>query len=69
MNGRYEQQMELQLNKTNEATPEETKQWIEEQNERYGKHQLQFIALMSLLQICSVGMMLLCFWLIGYAVK
>tara|TARA_B100001059_G_scaffold52761_1_gene46573 strand:- start:2649 stop:2846 length:198 start_codon:yes stop_codon:yes gene_type:complete len=62
-------QLKLQLNKTIEATPEETKKWIEEQNETFGKHQLKFIAFMSVLQFLSVAMMLLSFWLIGYAIK
>lgn len=63
------EQLKLQLNKTNEATPEETKKWIEEQHEKFGKHQLHFVAFMSVLQFLSVAMMLLSFWIIGHAIK
>tara|TARA_R100000734_G_C3299133_1_gene89991 strand:+ start:451 stop:648 length:198 start_codon:yes stop_codon:yes gene_type:complete len=63
------EQLKLQLNKTEEATPEETERWIEEQNEKYGKHQLRFVAFMSILQLLSVASMLLAFWVIGHAIK
>jgi len=55
--------------KPREATPEEIEEWNNEQIEKYGKHQLKFVAFMSFLQILSVALMLTGFWLIGYAAK
>lgn len=55
--------------KPREATPEEIEEWNNEQIEKYGKHQLKFVAFMAFLQILSVAFMLTGFWLIGYATK
>ncbi len=62
---KYVKQTELQLNKTKEATPEEQLEWLEKELIPLGKIQLKFIAFMSILQIASVGMMLLFFWIVG----
>ena len=65
---KYETQVKLQLNKTEDATPEEQAEWIEKELLPLGKIQLKFIAFMSILQIVSVGMMLLAFWIIGKSI-
>tara|TARA_R100001509_G_scaffold134735_1_gene88381 strand:- start:699 stop:899 length:201 start_codon:yes stop_codon:yes gene_type:complete len=65
---KYQRQTQLQLNKTKDATPEEQAEWIEKELLPLGKIQLKFIAFMSILQIVSVGMMLLAFWIIGKSI-
>jgi len=65
---RYERQTRLQLNKTKDATPEEQAEWLEKELIPLGKIQLKFIAFMSILQIASLGMMLLTFWIIGKSI-
>ena len=65
---KYQRQTQLQLNKTKNATPEEQAEWIEKELLPLGKIQLKFIAFMSILQIVSVGMMLLAFWIIGKSI-
>ncbi len=65
---KYQRQTQLQLNKTKDATPEEQAEWIEKELLPLGKIQLKFIAFMSILQIASVGMMLLAFWIIGKSI-
>ena len=64
--GRIPQQTELQLNMTREATPEEHKEWIEKELLPLGDIQLKFVAMMSVIQIATLGFMLLSFWLIGH---
>ena len=65
---RYQEQTKLQLNKTEPATLKEQAEWIEKELLPLGKIQLKFIAFMSILQIASVGMMLLAFWVIGKSI-
>ena len=65
---RHQEQTKLQLNKTEPATPKEQAEWIEKELLPLGKIQLKFIAFMSILQIASVGMMLLAFWVIGKSI-
>jgi len=65
---KYQRQTQLQLNKTKHATPAEQAEWIEKELLPLGKIQLKFIAFMSILQIASVGMMLLAFWIIGKSI-
>jgi len=65
---KYQRQTQLQLNKTKDATPKEQAEWIEKELLPLGKIQLKFIAFMSILQIVSVGMMLLAFWIIGKSI-
>ena len=63
--GRIPQQTELQLNATREATPEEHKEWIEKELLPLGDIQIKFVAMMSIIQIATLGFMLLSFWTIG----
>lgn len=51
--------------KPRDATPEEQKEWIEKELVPLGEKQLSFIAFMSVLQVATVGLMLLAFWVIG----
>ena len=59
------QQLELLLNKPRDATPEEQQEWINNELLPLGDMQLKFVAIMSVVQISTVGFMLLSFWLIG----
>lgn len=64
---RYPEQLELQLNKVEEATPEEFEEWVEKELLPLGEKQLPFIALMAMIQfLCLVGMFT-AFWLIDRA--
>tara|TARA_B100001063_G_C16725832_1_gene536329 strand:- start:781 stop:981 length:201 start_codon:yes stop_codon:yes gene_type:complete len=65
---KYETQVKLQLNKTKDATPEEQAEWIEKELLPLGEKQLTFIAIMSVVQILSVALMLLAFWVIGKSI-
>ena len=62
--GKYEQQLELQLNTIRDATPEEVEEWLEKELLPLGEKQLPFIAIMAMIQfLCLVGMFS-AFWLI-----
>ena len=62
--GKYEQQLELQLNTIRDATPEEVEEWLEKELLPLGEKQLPFIATMAMIQfLCLVGMFS-AFWLI-----
>lgn len=62
--GKYEQQLELQLNTIRDATPEEVEEWLEKELLPLGEKQLPFIAMMAMIQfLCLVGMFS-AFWLI-----
>tara|TARA_B100000123_G_scaffold175184_1_gene130091 strand:- start:178 stop:423 length:246 start_codon:yes stop_codon:yes gene_type:complete len=62
--GKYEQQLELQLNTVRDATPEEVEEWLEKELLPLGEKQLPFIAMMAVIQfLCLVGMFS-AFWLI-----
>ena len=64
---RYPEQLQLQLNKVEEATPEEFEEWVEKELLPLGEKQLPFIALMAMIQfLCLVGMFT-AFWLIDRA--
>lgn len=63
----YEQQLELQLNKTKDATPEEVEAWQKKELDWWGDKQLIFVALASLVQLSALGFMLTCFYLISQA--
>ena len=65
---RYEQQLELQLNKTVDATPEEFEKWRKEELDWYGDRQIPFVAFMAFVQVFAFGSMLMAFYLIGLAV-
>ena len=57
---------QLEFNfKPRDATPEEQKEWIEKELIPLGEKQLPFIAFMAVLQVATVGLMLLAFWIIG----
>ena len=45
-----------------DATPEETKKWIETENKWWGDRALLFVAYASLTQVVMLGLMLLSFW-------
>ena len=62
--GKYEQQLELQLNTIRDATSEEVEEWLEKELLPLGEKQLPFIAMMAMIQfLCLVGMFS-AFWLI-----
>ena len=61
---RYEQQLELQLNKTVDATPEQWKEWQEKELDWWGKIQIPLVAFMAFVQVFVFGSMLMAFWLI-----
>ncbi len=65
---KYQRQTQLQLNKTKDATPEEQAEWLEKELLPLGEKQLTFIAIMSVIQILSVALMLLAFWIIGKSI-
>ena len=65
---KYVKQTELQLNKPRDATPEEQAEWLEKELIPLGEKQLTFIAFMSVIQILSVALMLLAFWIIGKSI-
>ena len=58
----YEQQLELQLNKTEEAEA-----WQKNELDWWGDKQLMFVAIASLVQLSALGFMLSCFYLISKA--
>mgnify|MGYP005997086391 FL=1 len=57
-------QLEFNFKKPRDATPEEHRKWIEEELIPLGEKQISFIAFMSVLQVATVGLMLLAFWVI-----
>ena len=62
---RYPQQLELQLNKVRDATPEEFEEWQTEHLDPLAKAQLPFIAMMSVVQFLALATMMMSFYLIG----
>ena len=58
-------QLQFNFKKPRDATPEEHRKWIEEELIPLGEKQIPFIAFMSVLQVATVGLMLLAFWVIG----
>ena len=53
----YEQQLELQLNKTIDATPEEVEEWYQKELKWWGDRQLNIVAIATVVQICALGFM------------
>ena len=53
----YEQQLELQLNKTIDATPEEVEEWYQKELKWWGDRQLSIVAIATVVQICALGFM------------
>ena len=66
---RYPEQMELQLNKTRDATPEEAREWLEKELLPLGDIQLKFVAMMSVIQIATLGFMLFAFYMISLGLE
>ena len=66
---RYQQQLELQLNKTNDATVEEEQDWWENELKPKGYAQLKFVAMMAIIQFLTLGFMLTAFYIIDLGLK
>lgn len=64
---RYTQQLELQLNKLSEATPEEFQEWQEKELDWWADRQFSFIIAATIIQLSALGFMLSCFYLISQA--
>ena len=65
---RYPQQLELQLNKTVEATNKEWDDWEEKELNWWAEIQIPLVAFMAIVQLLVFGSMLMAFYLIGKAV-
>ena len=65
----YEQQLELQLNKTKDATDEEWNEWQETELKWWGDRQIPIVAFMAFVQLFVFGGMLMAFFLIGKGLK
>ena len=61
---RYAQQLELQLNKTRDATPEECAAWEQEDFFRAGKFDSMkmFVVLPTMIQLIMMGFLFAVFW-------
>tara|TARA_B100000575_G_C23000096_1_gene576292 strand:+ start:510 stop:779 length:270 start_codon:yes stop_codon:yes gene_type:complete len=66
---RYPQQLEFQLNKTIDATPEEFEEWQETELNWWGERQIPIVAIMAFVQLFVFGSMLMAFVLIGEVFK
>ena len=66
---RYPEQLEIQLNKTTEATPEQTEEWQEKELNWWAEKQLSFVAVASIIQLSALGFMFLVMFLINVGVK
>ena len=64
---RYPQQMEIQLNKTVDATEKEWEEWQEKELDWWADKQIPLIAFMAFVQLFMFGSMLMTFYLIGTA--
>ena len=65
----YEQQLELQLNKTVDATPEQINEWQDKELNWWAEIQLPLVAFMAFVQLAVFGGMLLTMILIGEGFK
>ena len=65
----YERQLELQLNKTVDSTPEQVKEWQEKELDWWAEKQLSFVAIASIIQLSALGFMFLVMFLINLGVK
>ena len=54
---RYEQQLELQLNKTREATPEQFEEWQEKELNWWAERQFPIIWIACFVQLSALGFM------------
>ncbi len=66
---RYPQQLEIQLNKTVEATDEEWDEWQEKELKWWAEKQIPIVAFMAFVQLFVFGGMLMAFVLIGQGLK
>tara|TARA_B100000886_G_scaffold295123_1_gene221864 strand:+ start:458 stop:670 length:213 start_codon:yes stop_codon:yes gene_type:complete len=66
---KYPQQLELQLNKTVEATEEEWEEWQEKELDWWAERQIPIVAFMAFVQLFVFGSMLMIFYLINLGVK
>ena len=66
---RYPQQLEIQLNKTVDATDEEWDEWQEKELDWWAEKQIPIVALMAFVQLFMFGSMLMIFYLINLGVK
>ena len=66
---RYPQQLEIQLNKTVEATDEEWDEWQEKELNWWAEKQIPIVAFMAFVQLFVFGGMLMAFFLIGQGLK
>ena len=66
---RYPQQLEMQLNKTVEATDEEWDEWQEKELNWWAEKQIPIVAFMAFVQLFVFGGMLMAFVLIGQGLK
>ena len=62
---RYPQQLEIQLNKTVDATDEEWDEWQEKELDWWAERQIPIVAFMAFVQLFVFGGMLMTFFLIG----
>lgn len=66
---RYPQQLEIQLNKTVEATDEEWDEWQEKELDWWAEKQIPIVAFMAFVQLFMFGSMLMIFYIINLGVK
>ena len=66
---RYPQQLEIQLNKTVDATDEEWDEWQEKELDWWAERQIPIVAFMAFVQLFVFGGMLMTFFLIGKGLK
>ena len=66
---RYPQQLEIQLNKTVEATDEEWDEWQEKELNWWAEKQIPIVAFMAFVQLFVFGGMLMAFFLTGKGLK
>ena len=66
---RYPQQIEIQLNKTANATDEEWDEWQEKELDWWAEKQIPIVAIMAFVHLFMFGRMLMIFYLINLGVK
>ena len=66
---RYPQQLEIQLNKTVDATDKEWDEWQEKELDWWAERQIPLVAFMAFVQLFVFGGMLMAFFLIGKGLK
>ena len=66
---RYPQQIEIQLNKTANATDEEWDEWHEKELDWWAEKQIPILAFMAFVQLFMFGSMLMIFYIINLGVK